>query len=180
MAGEKEVQGPNASDAAQTQLPTTAVQGLPVSERVVMVACGKDHIAALTDFCQLYTWGDDTYGALGHGEGSDTVGSRCHQPMLVKALIGETPTAIACGARHTVALCSGQLYSWGWGACGQLGLGHTKDVFLPQKLTELKGKYIVRAACGYNFTLVATLAGEVLAFGGSEMGQVCPDFRKFN
>ena len=40
---------------------------------------------------------------------------------------------IACGARHVLALCdTGDVYAWGAGTSGQLGLGKTKSYPSPQ------------------------------------------------
>ena len=42
------------------------VQGLS-SVKVVAVAAGESHSAAITDKGALYTWGRGNYGRLGHG-----------------------------------------------------------------------------------------------------------------
>lgn len=43
------------------------VPGL-VGKRVVHIAAGSGHSAAVTEDGALYTWGKGTYGRLGHGE----------------------------------------------------------------------------------------------------------------
>ena len=44
-------------------------------------------------------------------------------------------TAIACGARHTMALSStSEIFTWGSGCCGQLGHGTRHDEMLPRPL----------------------------------------------
>ena len=42
------------------------VQGLS-SVKVVVIAAGESHSAAITDKGALYTWGRGNYGRLGHG-----------------------------------------------------------------------------------------------------------------
>lgn len=42
------------------------VQGL-ASMKVVVIAAGESHSAAITDKGALYTWGRGNYGRLGHG-----------------------------------------------------------------------------------------------------------------
>ena len=67
-------------------------------ERVVLVACGGAHSAAVCDDGTLYTWGKNHNGQLGHG----TVGSES-EPRRVEML--ERRVAwVACGGSHTAAL----------------------------------------------------------------------------
>ena len=41
---------------------------------------------------------------------------------------------IAAGAEHTAAVAEdGDLYGWGWGRYGNLGLGDRSDRLLPEK-----------------------------------------------
>ena len=47
------------------------VQAL-VSVKVVVIAAGESHSAAITDKGALYTWGRGNYGRLGHGKHSNT------------------------------------------------------------------------------------------------------------
>lgn len=42
---------------------------------------------------------------------------------------------VAAGAEHSVAITEdGDLYGWGWGRYGNLGLGDTNDRLIPEKL----------------------------------------------
>jgi len=42
---------------------------------------------------------------------------------------------IAAGAEHTAAVTEdGELYGWGWGRYGNLGLGDRKDRLIPEKV----------------------------------------------
>ena len=43
--------------------------------------------------------------------------------------------AVACGGEHSLAATSsGEVYSWGWGRYGNLGLGPAEDKLLPSKV----------------------------------------------
>ena len=46
---------------------------------------------------------------------------------------------IAAGAEHTAAVTEdGDLYGWGWGRYGNLGLGDRNDRLTPEKVTSIK------------------------------------------
>lgn len=43
---------------------------------------------------------------------------------------------VAAGAEHSVAITEdGDLYGWGWGQYGNLGLGDTNNRSIPEKVT---------------------------------------------
>ena len=47
-----------------------------------------------------------------------------------------------------------QLYSWGSGHNGRLGLGYQQDMDVPEMVSELDGTEILDVACGHDHTLV--------------------------
>jgi alpha-tubulin suppressor-like RCC1 family protein len=58
-------------------------------------------------------------------------------------LQGQFVDQIACGAFHVVALTSSQnIYAWGKGANGRLGMGDTKDRDTPALVEALKDKQV--------------------------------------
>ena len=68
-------------------------------DRVIVIASGGAHTAAVTTEGALYTWGKNQHGQLGHGD----VATR-EEPTLVEAL-GERVGWVACGGAHTAVLC---------------------------------------------------------------------------
>ncbi|CAI5472595.1 unnamed protein product [Closterium sp. Yama58-4] len=66
---------------------------------LVQVACGPWHVAAVAATGQLFTFGDGTFGALGHGN-CDIVSS----PKEVESLRGTRVSRVACGVWHTAAV----------------------------------------------------------------------------
>lgn len=45
---------------------------------------------------------------------------------------------VAAGAEHTVAITEdGELYGWGWGRYGNLGLGDRNDRLVPEKVASV-------------------------------------------
>eukprot|EP00352_Strombidinopsis_acuminata_P002180 CAMPEP_0176379636 /NCGR_PEP_ID=MMETSP0126-20121128/30504_1 /TAXON_ID=141414 ORGANISM="Strombidinopsis acuminatum, Strain SPMC142" /NCGR_SAMPLE_ID=MMETSP0126 /ASSEMBLY_ACC=CAM_ASM_000229 /LENGTH=112 /DNA_ID=CAMNT_0017742507 /DNA_START=1063 /DNA_END=1401 /DNA_ORIENTATION=- len=85
-------------------------------ELVKEVSCGYGHTIAITQYGQMYTWGNNDSGQLGLG---DDVPECVRRPVL-NPYLSSVSKAYA-GNEHTVALNRVQdLYVWGSG--GQLGL----------------------------------------------------------
>ena len=56
-------------------------------------------------------------------------------PVLLPCSINNRVKFVACGSNHCAAITeSGELFTWGCGEFGRLGLGHENDVMLPQKV----------------------------------------------
>jgi alpha-tubulin suppressor-like RCC1 family protein len=130
---------------------------------------------ALANDGKVYSWGGNSYGALGNGSTSLS-----NIPVAVSTsgvLSGKTITAIAAGPTgyHCLALdTDGKLYAWGWGTGGQLGNGTTANSSVPvqvQMTGALAGKTITSLSAGGNFSAV-TASGQVFTWGGNVSGQL--------
>jgi len=66
---------------------------------------------------------------------------------------------------------NGYVYAWGRNEAGQLGLGGTKDQFVPKVVSDLTGYEIVEVATGKSHALFLTSCGKVFASGSNEQGQ---------
>lgn len=93
------------------------------------VSCSVNHFAAVGRDGTLYTWGSGACGKLGHGNEVAYA-----SPRVVETFISAAPTrvgrrsihaeTVSCGQAHTAVVSrTGELYTWGWGSNGQLGLG---------------------------------------------------------
>ena len=72
------------------------------------VACGGSHTVALTKKGEVFTWGKNNHGQLGHGDKENRI-----VPTKVAALDGLVITKIACDAQRTVALTDkGEIFIW--------------------------------------------------------------------
>ncbi|KAL3650190.1 hypothetical protein CASFOL_006593 [Castilleja foliolosa] len=120
-------------------------------------------------------------------------------PCLVTLNPGIRITAVAAGGRHTLSLSDiGQVWGWGYGGEGQLGLGSRirmvssphpipciDSSFNKDRLTGLSrgtmgsdgqsfrvpGSYVKAIACGGRHSAVITDAGALLTFGWGLYGQ---------
>ena len=87
--------------------------------------------------------------------------ARCDQ---VEALQGLRVTDVACGSRDAQTICctdAGDVYAWGDGDFGKLGLGGSDHKDTPTIVKDLCGTKIVRVFCGAQFSAVLSAAGEV-------------------
>ncbi|KAK3871366.1 hypothetical protein Pcinc_023478 [Petrolisthes cinctipes] len=99
------------------------------SDPVVYVALGESHTAALDAHGKLWTFGHGRYGQLGHGSSDDI-----SVPRTCLDLVGSKVTQAACGRCHTLVFLpsQGQVYAFGQGMSGQLGIKTPHNCNLPQ------------------------------------------------
>jgi len=155
---------------------------------IVAIACGDAHSVAICQEGRLYSWGGGGCGQLGHSETSkmpkDEDGCPYQPtPRIVDSLRPYHISSIACGKAHTVAVSEpGRIFTWGAGACGQLGHPDTnsfpsdEDGYpfqpVPREVEELSPFKIVDTACGDVHTLALTDTGHLYSFGGGSYGQL--------
>ena len=104
------------------------IEGLLVGKKVIGVAAGDYHTVVWTDEGKAYSFGCGEYGWLGHGDEEDE-----HVPRLIEGvLVGKRVIGVSTGVHHTVVWSDeGEAYSFGSGACGQLGIGVRRDELVP-------------------------------------------------
>lgn len=123
--------------------------------RVVQIACGCWHSAALTEDGSMFTWGSNKSGQLGQASKSAS-----HMPRVVLQGKDGGIVAIACGTAHTAALSrNGSVYTWGKQDDGRLGFMDAEDVTYPVRLRDLDvdGSKAVQIACGVYDTAVVVV-----------------------
>jgi alpha-tubulin suppressor-like RCC1 family protein len=145
-----------------------ALEGKPVKQ----VFCGETHSICLTIDGDVYTWGLDVEGQLGHGASGHKA-----LPTKVVAAFGAV-SAVSCGIGpggpgHSAAISNGKLYTWGMGRDGQLGHGDTEPRSEPTLVCgNLADKTVVAVSCGATHTAALTDDGKVYTFGGGVSGQL--------
>jgi len=89
-----------------------------------------------------------------------------------EALGGAAAVLVAAGALHTVAVTrEGELWVWGFGGYGQLGLGDGANRLAPTLVGAEEGfgeLQVLSVACGYFHTLAVTKDGALWTFGWGE------------
>ena len=119
----------------------TPVPGF-AGRRVVEVSAGAFHSAAVDEMGALWTWGQDENGKLGHNIPGRPVEpdwrrpERVLRPMRVEALRHVRIASVSAGVSHTLAVVvAGELYAWGEGDFGKLGLDDMNGRTTPQLVT---------------------------------------------
>lgn len=159
-------------------------------KKVVDVALGEYHSAALTDDGNVYTWGyggktgffnwmyTQEVGALGHGD------KKHHfHPKKVEFFEKNNIKVkkITAGMYHTVALTTtGDLYSWGRGLYGVLGNSSNQYSMEPELNDELstlrkedpEGKEIMKLDSADEYTGVLMRDGSLYVWGKNDRGQL--------
>lgn len=96
----------------------------------------------------IVTWGWNKNSQLGR-QGHEDV------PGLVEGLEGERPVSVSGGRAHSIALTShGDLWAWGCGKNGRLGLGSSGDEVEPTLVDSLNDLEILQAVSGFDHNLV--------------------------
>lgn len=140
--------------------------------KVTNAACGTCHTAAVSTTGEVFTWGKGANGRLGHGGVSRDPMEVT--PRLVEALDSAGIVRVACGDAHTVVINGlDAVWSWGWNAYGQLGVGDESDRWFPSAVRPKEGwsGNVVHVSCGKYHT-VATAGADVFTFGCGQLGQL--------
>ena len=170
-------------------------------ERFVRVACGSFHNLALTASGAVYSWGINDYGQLGDGttinardlvlvqglEGVVVADIACGgyrpRPACARSSRAQTRPSLLTratrfarspGGWHSVAITEeGDVYVWGRGEYGRLGLGEKgTSKLLPRRVEGLEGHKVVEASAGGTHTVVVTEDGRMFIWGRGSFGRL--------
>jgi len=162
----------SSSTPVAVSLPCSPIICIPLVT-ITAISAGFYHALALTSAGQVLAWGSNDHGQLGNGT-TTTTGCQCiSTPGPVSLASGTTVTAIAGGGRHSLGLTStGQVLGWGYNADGELGNGTTTDSNVPVGVSLSSGASVTTIAGGAFHSLAVTFAGQVLAWGLNDRGQL--------
>lgn len=176
------------SDIFHSQLKQAIPKFLNCSVSVTKVSCGKLHWAILANNCKVYTMGNNSYGQLGIGRefksNFEDISQRISnnsmeyssentfiaQPKFVFGIINPI-TNIEWGWHHTLAITNtNDIYVWGRGDRGQLGIGRAKKAqILPIKIEYFSDKRnkitVSEFSAGKSHSLFISKEGRVFVWG---------------
>ena len=141
------------------------------------ICAGKEHSAGISADGQLYTWGENVDGRLGHKSGevsySGERGRTLTEPSIVQALRDVSVRRVACGVRHMLCLTDvGRLFTCGAGSRGRLGLGHEEGRDSPVPVEAMNDLVVICIACGGGHSVAAADDGRVFSWGANDRGQL--------
>jgi len=167
------VDGPLGHGGQESELVPRLVEAL-VGKKAAGASAGSQHTAVWTEAGELFTFGLGAHGRLGHGGQENEL-----VPRLVEALVGKKAAGASAGSQHTAVWTeAGELFTFGYGAHGQLGHGSggTQSELVPRLVEALVGKKAAGASTGAaavgSHTAVWTEAGELFTFGYGHFGRL--------
>jgi len=134
----------------------------------VLVGVGTLAPAGATPNPVVEGWGLNTYGQVGNGTDISPT-----TPVTVTLPVGVTPTAIAAGGYHSLAIGSnGNLYAWGQNGYGQLGNGTTTDSWTPVEVSLPGGVQPKAIAAGLADSIALGSNGNVYSWGDNSFEEL--------
>ncbi|XP_038220844.1 RCC1-like G exchanging factor-like protein [Zerene cesonia] len=142
--------------------------------KVIGLAAGRAHTLILTDNEGVYTLGNNAYGQCGRKiKPSEEYRGSMHSHNI-KKLGGDKIIDVVAGQDHSFFLTeSGKVYSCGWGADGQTGLGNFEAQGPPAPVRgDITSEKVVKIASTADCVLALNGKGELFGWGNSEYGQI--------
>ena len=125
------------------------------------IACGEAHTLLLDSGGKIYSfgWGED--GQLGYEDTSSQGDLKIIDSMPFKVV------KIAAGSVFSACLTDmGQVFVWGNGECGQLGIGNTlTSSQFPSLVSGLRHEFIIDLICGESSVLCISQSGSIYGWG---------------
>ncbi|XP_047063281.1 PH, RCC1 and FYVE domains-containing protein 1-like [Lolium rigidum] len=127
---------------------------------VQSISCGENRAAIITKQGEVFSWGKETSGRLGH-KVTDNVSC----PRIVESLASVHVKAVAFGSKHTCAVTvSGELFECGEGA-------HSLANWFPHKLFgPIDNISVSKIACGEWHTAIIASSGQLFTYGDGTFG----------
>lgn len=148
-------------------------------EGIVDLAAGYNHVAAVSDAGDVWTWGIGLHGQLGHGDLENQA-----VPKLIARLQEKVMIAVSVGHSHSICISDEDLpYCWGFTHGGRLGLGvlerqdpnpRLRRYFpTPTLIPFFRSKKVLQIACSANHTLALVRdENQVYSWGCGDGGRL--------
>lgn len=142
------------------------VDGFPLKIKIRQIVIGENHFIALGTELNVYAWGENDHGQLGHGNMEP-----CNKPKLVEALKGKSVTSACAGSSFSVFVSdNGILMTCGDGRYGCLGHGDLVSSQRPRLIESLLSVDVSVVACGAKHVVAVSKESKVFAWGDGKDG----------
>ncbi|GAU43198.1 hypothetical protein TSUD_300850 [Trifolium subterraneum] len=131
---------------------------------------GPGHSIGVTSKGNVYSFGSNSSGQLGHGTTEEE-----WRPRPIRTLQGIRIIQATAGAGRTMLITdSGRVYAFGKDSFGEAEYGGqgSKTVTTPQLVESLKNIFVVQATIGNFFTAVLSREGRVYTFSWGSDGKL--------
>ena len=137
--------------------------------QIIQICKGKYHLVKLTNDGKVRCSGEPYFGVTGLGGAAYSETTK-----LLPNLKDVKVVQISAGKFHSLALAAnGDLYTWGMGFEGQLGLSlQHKVASSPRYLKFFYRKPVKFISCGHNYSLAITRDGVLYGWGENKLGQL--------
>lgn len=109
------------------------------------ISSARQHTCGMGDDGNAYCWGEGDYGRLGNGSYSDET-----LPALVPPPAGVLFTSVKSGYYHSCATANdNNIYCWGWGGWGAVGIVTDTVVYDPTQVTNPPGVTLTTLSTGW-------------------------------
>ncbi|XP_010241665.1 PREDICTED: ultraviolet-B receptor UVR8 [Nelumbo nucifera] len=126
--------------------------------RPLSISSGLGHSLAVCEVPRSEVDGEPTTAIVSWGWNRSSQLGRPgpeHIPAITEGLAGEIPISVSGGRAHSIALTSkGNLWAWGCGKNGRLGLGSSADEVEPALVESLEGFELLQAVSGFDHSLI--------------------------
>ncbi len=135
---------------------------------------GDDFTLMIAEDSTVYSFGENKYGQLGHG---DKIDRRDPTQISHANITGKKFVAVSAGQNFSVLLAhDGSVFVMGHNNNGYLGIGSTTpgEILVPTLIdtSSINGHKIVHIAAGNNHTIMLSDSNQVFAFGENLNGQL--------
>ena len=142
----------------------------PGAGKFASVSCGLETTAVVTDTGDVLMCGQLPTAGSGVGRAFEWHNAATLEAVELPARVAQ----VSCGSKHFAALgTAGEVYTWGAGNYGKLGLGGRDDTATPSIVRgELEGKTVHAVSCGDHHTGAISSEGQLFTWGRGAQGRL--------
>jgi alpha-tubulin suppressor-like RCC1 family protein len=149
---------------------------LSPEDKIIDIAIGAYHCAAISSLGEVFMWGDNENGKINDGS-DDYFEFPTNITSTFVLDMNETIVKMSLGLEHTMALSSeGKVFTWGANDAGALGDGSTTRSSIPLDISTQfvldSTETITEIVAGNYVSLALTSNGNIFTWGNYENGEL--------